>query len=41
MIYPKGLKLKNYKVAVLKNDYLEKIDSLSDDEKKVAIKISK
>ena len=40
MIYPKGLKLKNYKVAVLKNDYLEKMDSLSDDEKKVAIKIS-
>ena len=40
MIYPKGLKLKNYKVAVLKNDYLEKLDSLSDDEKKVAIKIS-
>ena len=37
MIYPKGLKLKNYKVAVLKNDYLEKMDSLSDDEKKVAI----
>lgn len=40
MIYPKGLKLKNYKVAVLKNDYLEKLDSLSGDEKKVAIKIS-
>ena len=40
MIYPKGLKLKNYKVAVLKNDYLEKLDSLSDDEKKVAVKIS-
>lgn len=40
MIYPKGLKLKNYKVAVLKNDYLEKLDSLSDDERKVAVKIS-
>ena len=40
MIYPKGLKLKNYKVVVLKNDYLEKLDSLSDDEKKVAVKIS-
>ena len=39
MIYPKGLKLKNYKVAVLKNDYLEKLNSLSDDERKVAVKI--
>ena len=40
MIYPKGLKLKNYKVAILKDDYLEKLPSLSDDERKVAVKIS-
>lgn len=40
LIYPKGLKLKNYKVAILKNDYLEKYELLSEIEKEVLKKIS-
>lgn len=40
MIYPKGLKVKNYKVVSLKNNYLDYYNDLSEDEKKIIIKLS-
>ncbi|WP_300278980.1 primosomal protein N' [Peptacetobacter sp.] len=40
MIYPKGLKVKNYKVISLKEGYLEEYNNLSEDEKKIIRNIS-
>lgn len=39
MIYPKGLKVKNYKVIILKRNYLENYSDFSDIEKEVIKKI--